>query len=45
MEKKRPYTKYNFGIGNNVVMSLWKKSKWKRKDHLENLILASMIML
>ena len=40
MEKKRPYRKFNFGIGNYVVMSMWKKSIWKRKDNIENLILA-----
>ena len=45
MEKKRPFRKFNFGIGNYVVMSLWKKSIWKRKDHQENLILALTIML
>ena len=45
MEKKRPYRKFNFGIRNYVVISLWKKSIWKRKDHLENLILALIIML
>ena len=45
MEKKRPYRKFNFGIGNYVVMSMWKKTIWKRKDHIENLILALEIML
>ena len=40
MVKKRPYRKFNFGIGNYVVMSMLKKCIWKRKDHIENLILA-----
>ena len=45
MEKKRPYRKCNFGIENYVVMSMWKKSIWKRKDHIENLIVTLIIML
>ena len=45
MEKKRPFRKFNFGIRNYVVMSMLKKSIWKRKDHLENLTLALIIML
>ena len=45
MKKKRPSRKFNFGIGNYVVMSMLKKSIWKRKDHIENLILALKIML
>ena len=45
MEKKRPYRKFNFGIENYVVISMLKKSIWKRKDHIENLILALEIML
>ena len=45
MEKKRPYRKCNFGIMNYVVMSMWKKSIYKRKDHIENVILALKIML
>ena len=45
MEKKRPYRKFNFGIENYVVMSMWKKSIWKRKKHIEKLISALEIML
>ena len=45
MEKKRPYRKFNFGIEIYVVMCMWKKSIWKRKDHIENLILELEIML
>ena len=45
MEKKRPYRKFNFGIGNYFVRSMWKKSIRKRKDHIENLILELEIML
>ena len=45
MEKKRPYRKFNFSIENYVVMSMWKKSIWKRKDHIENLILELKSML
>ena len=44
MEKKT-YRNFNFGIRNYVVMSMLKKSIWKRKDHIENLILALKIML
>ena len=45
MEKKRPYRKFNFGIKDYVVMSMMEKSIWKRKDHIENLILELKIML
>ena len=45
MEKKRPYRKFNFGIENYFVMSMWKKRIWKRKDHIENLISALEIIL
>ena len=45
MEKKRPSRKFNFGVNNNVVMSMLKKRIGKRKDHIENLILALKIML
>ena len=45
MEKKRPYRKFNFGIENYVVTSILKKSIWKRKDHIVNVILELKIML
>ena len=45
MEKKRPSRKFNFGVNDNVVMSILKKRIRKRKDHIENLILALKIML
>ena len=45
MEKKRPYRKFNFGIEKYVVLSMLKNSIWKRKDHIENLILELKIML
>ena len=45
MEKKRPYRKLNFGIENYVVMSMWKKSIWKREDHIENVILELKIIM
>ena len=45
MEKKKPYRKFNFGSETYVVMSMLEKSIWKRKDHIENLILALEIML
>ena len=45
MENKRPSRKFNVGIENYVVMSMWKKSIWKRKDHIENVILKLKIML
>ena len=45
MVNKRPSRKFNFGIENYVVMSMLKKSIWKRKDHIENLILPLKIML
>ena len=32
-KRKRPY--FNFGIGNYVVKSMWEKSIWKRKGHIE----------
>ena len=31
MEKRRPYRKFNFGIENYNVISMWKKSIWKEK--------------
>ena len=44
MEKKRPSRKFDFGVNNNV-MSMLKKRIRKRKDHIENLILALEMML
>ena len=41
MEKKRPSRKFNFGVNNNVVMSMLKKRIRKRKDHIENLIFGT----